>query len=171
MRELSLTCHPTQLGHYGGGRSIGAIVVTRAMLLCFINCHFIIIIIIIIDCRLFYEHLNLVIWVPGGQIYIVHIVFGYVYKRTVVVYVYVGAYCLFVTVTVRTPTMSGGMYVISRSFFNDLGGYDTGMDMWGAENLEISFRVSMQFITWHCLVSKTRVVPPEYLWQSHPTPI
>jgi len=38
--------------------------------------------------------------------------------------------------------MSGGMYVISRSWFNDLGGYDVGMDMWGAENLEMSFRVS-----------------------------
>jgi len=38
--------------------------------------------------------------------------------------------------------MSGGMYAISRSWFNDLGGYDVGMDVWGAENLETSFRVS-----------------------------
>jgi len=41
--------------------------------------------------------------------------------------------------------MSGGMYVISRSWFNDLGGYDLGMDVWGAENLEMSFRVSSRF--------------------------
>jgi len=47
-----------------------------------------------------------------------------------------------VTVHGRSPTMSGGMYVISRSWFNDLGGYDVGMDVWGAENLETSFRVS-----------------------------
>jgi len=38
--------------------------------------------------------------------------------------------------------MSGGMYVISRSWFSDLGGYDVDMDAWGAENLETSFRVS-----------------------------
>jgi len=42
--------------------------------------------------------------------------------------------------------MSGGLYVISRSWFNDLGGYDVGMDMWGAENLEMSFRVSIAVI-------------------------
>ena len=38
--------------------------------------------------------------------------------------------------------MSGGMYAVSRKWFNHLGGYDIGMDMWGAENLEMSFRVS-----------------------------
>ena len=46
----------------------------------------------------------------------------------------------------RSATMSGGMYIISRSWFNDLGGYDVGMDTWGAENLEMSFRVSTLLI-------------------------
>jgi len=43
--------------------------------------------------------------------------------------------------------MSGGMYAISRSWFHDLGGYDLGMNKWGAENLETSFRVSIQLIS------------------------
>ena len=43
--------------------------------------------------------------------------------------------------------MSGGMYAINRSWFYELGGYDVGMDMWGAENLEMSFRVSAWLIT------------------------
>ena len=41
--------------------------------------------------------------------------------------------------------MSGGMYAISRKWFRHLGGYDIGMDMWGGENLEMSFRVSSLF--------------------------
>jgi len=34
------------------------------------------------------------------------------------------------------------MFAISKKFFNKLGGFDPGMDMWGAENLEMSFKVS-----------------------------
>lgn len=30
---------------------------------------------------------------------------------------------------------------MNRQYFNDLGQYDSGMDIWGGENLEISFRV------------------------------
>ena len=42
----------------------------------------------------------------------------------------------------RSATMAGGLFTVSRQFFQQLGGYDAGMDVWGMENLEMSFRVS-----------------------------
>jgi len=45
---------------------------------------------------------------------------------------------------VSSPSMSGGLFAGSKKTFLDLGAYDTGMEGWGAENVEFGLRV------WQC---------------------
>ncbi|XP_006895250.1 PREDICTED: putative polypeptide N-acetylgalactosaminyltransferase-like protein 5 [Elephantulus edwardii] len=44
---------------------------------------------------------------------------------------------------IRSPAMAGGIFAIHKHYFNSIGQFDKGMELWGGENVELSLRIWM----------------------------
>ena len=47
-----------------------------------------------------------------------------------------------ITAGIPTPCMVGGIFAMEKRFFHEIGGFDSGMQAWGGENIDLSLRVS-----------------------------
>nr|XP_060489442.1 inactive polypeptide N-acetylgalactosaminyltransferase-like protein 5 isoform X3 [Panthera onca] len=47
------------------------------------------------------------------------------------------------TLPIRSPAVAGAIFAINRHYFHEIGQYDKGKNLWGAENLELSLRIWM----------------------------